>query len=474
MKKTLSVILAVTMLLFVMAACGTSDNTSGNPSSTPSTNTSTGNSSVPGGDPSEGGDLPDTFTYNSVNLGDYADLKADLKFITHRTDLQEDGTLDSYVKKFQEKYPNITVAYEGITDYQGDMATRMSTANWGDINMIPPAILKKDLGQYYLPLGTVSELEGRLNFVTDKAFGGTVYGLSSTNNANGVLYNKKVFSDAGITTLPRTPEEFQAALQKIKDNTDAIPLYTNFAAGWTMGGAWNAYLGGSSNGDPDFINNMPKSHDVFAKTDDYGPYALFKVLYDAVVNKLTEEDPSTTDWESSKSRLNNGEIATMVLGSWAVVQMQEAGPNPDDIGYMPFPISVNGTQYASAGPDYEYGININSSKENQLAALLYIKWLVEESNFDYDQGGVPTVKDHKMPDTLSGFAGVELVAQNPAPEGEEDLFQNVNEDSELGVNTADKEVIRVVEAAITGSESYDDIIADWNARWNASVDKFAK
>ena len=53
-------------------------------------------------------------------------------------------------------------------------------------------------------------------------------------NAQGIVYNKKVFEEAGVTELPKTPTEFIEALQKIKDNTDAIPLYTNFAAGWTM------------------------------------------------------------------------------------------------------------------------------------------------------------------------------------------------------------------------------------------------
>ena len=43
--------------------------------------------------------------------------------------------------------------------------------------------------------------------------------------------------------------------------------------------------------------------------------------------------------------INNGQIGCMVLGSWAVVQMQEAGDNADDIGYMPFPITVDGKQY---------------------------------------------------------------------------------------------------------------------------------
>ena len=104
--------------------------------------------------------------------------------------------------------------------------------------------------------------------------------------------------------------------------------------------------------------------------------------------------------------INRGEIATMVLGSWAVTQMQGAGDNPDDIGYMPFPITVNGKQYASAGPDYCYGINVNSSDDEKIAALLYVKWLTEESNFAYDEGGIPIAKGAEYPPTLASFDGI--------------------------------------------------------------------
>lgn len=51
--------------------------------------------------------------------------------------------------------------------------------------------------------------------------------------------------------------------------------------------------------------------------------------------------------------INNGQIACMVLGSWVVPQMKEAGDNADDIAYMPFPITLaSGKQAASVGPDY--------------------------------------------------------------------------------------------------------------------------
>ncbi|MDO4307175.1 MAG: extracellular solute-binding protein [Eubacteriales bacterium] len=404
-----------------------------------------------------------------VTLGeDYTDLKADLKFVTHRTDLV-DTVFADYIAQFQEMYPNINITYEGITNYADDIMTRMSTGDWGDIGMIPTAIDKDELPSYFEPFGEKEALEEKYTMLNNFTYEGVTYGLPSVGNAQGIVYNKKVFEEAGITELPKTPDEFLDALQAIKDNTDAIPLYTNFAAGWTMS-AWDAYIGGSATGDPDFMNTgMVHGDNPFAKKDDMtGPYAVYYVLYEAVARGLTEDDPTTTDWEGSKGMINGGEIGTMVLGSWAVTQMQEAGPNPDDIGYMTFPITVDGKQYATAGPDYNYGINVNSSDENKLAAKLYIKFLMEESNFAFDQGGIPTVVGAEYPDIYSAFDGIELVVDNPALEGEENLYTEINNDSEIGLNVSPDDKSLIVEEAISGGMSLDDIMADWNERWTSA------
>ena len=100
----------------------------------------------------------------------------------------------------------------------------------------------------------------------------------------------------------------------------------------------------ASNGDPDYKNNiLLHTKDPFTKNEENsGPYAVFYTLYNAVANKLVEDDPASSDWESSKTKINNGEIGAMVLGSWCVQQFKDAGDHPDDIGYMPFPITVNG------------------------------------------------------------------------------------------------------------------------------------
>lgn len=461
MKKALALTLAAAMAATLLAGCG------GGSGSSAAASTAGGDSAS-----AEASGVP---SYASLKVGeDYTDLKADLKLISHRTDLIADGTFDNYVAEFQKMYPGINIKYEGITDYVGDMTTRLTSNDWGDICMIPTTIPLTELGDYFQVLCQLDEIKDEYNFADNRAFGQDVYGIPSTGNAQGIVYNKAVFEAAGITELPKTPDEFLADLQLIKDNTDAIPLYTNFAAGWTMT-AWDAYISGGATGDSDWMNiTIPQTKDPFAdRGDGTGPYAVYKILYDAVSMGLTEDDPTTTDWEGCKPMINNGEIGCMVLGSWAIVQMQAAGDNADDIAYMPFPISVNGTQYASAGADYCFGVNKNISDDNKIASMLYIKWMSESSNFAYDQGGVPVLKSQEYPETLKAFDGIALVADAQAPAEIADLQPNVNQESELSLNADQTHVQRVVEAAINGDESYDDIIADWNEAWNAAVDEYA-
>ena len=407
-------------------------------------------------------------TIDQIKLGeDYTDISADLKFLTHKTDIV-DTTFKTYVEEFQKLYPNVNIEYEGITDYANDVTMRLSTGDWGDICMVPPTLDKDELPNFFVNFGAKDALsaiyEG--NMLNNYAYQDQVYGIPSMANVQGIVYNKAVFEAAGVTELPKTPDEFLDALQKIKDNTDAIPLYTNFASGWTMT-AWDAYIDGGATGDPDFVNNeLTKGENPFSdRGDGTGPYAVYNTLYEAVSRGLTEDDPTTTDWEGSKGMLNRGEIGCMALGSWSVTQMQAAGENGADIGYMAFPISVDGKQYAAAGPDYCYGINCNSSEDDQIAAMCYVKWLVEESGFAQEQGGLSVVIGGEYPEALEALADVELIVNNPAAAGEENLWNDINNDSELGINASGAVPTQIVEAAVTGSETMEELVDEWNEKW---------
>ena len=404
-------------------------------------------------------------TYAQVKLGeDYTDLTTTIKFMHHKTDREQDGTIANLIAEFNKVYPNITVETEAITDYAETALLRLPTGDWGDVMFIP-TVDAKDLSTYFLPYGTVDEMSELINFADNTMYDGMCYGIGYMGNAQGLLYNKAVFEAAGVTELPTTPDELMTALQAIKDNTDAIPLYTNYAAGWTMGGQWDSFLGAITTGDETWLNQkFVHTAEPFADNGDgTGAYALYKILYDAVANGLIEDDYTTTDWEGCKGMINNGEIGCMVLGSWAVAQMKAAGDNADDIGYMPFPITVNGKQYATAGPDYNYGINVNSSDDNKTAAMVFVKWMVEESGWCDFEGGYPI---SKTAPTSFVFDGVEIVSNVSALEGEEDFMNDMNAESELNFNAGgDSRVQKVIEAADAGTP-YDELVAEWTKAWN--------
>ena len=133
------------------------------------------------------------------------DVKGDITVVTWRTDLIDDGTFDKYAEEFTKKYPDVKVTFEGITDYAGEMQTRMSTSNYGDVLGIP-TISPNQYEQFLEPLGETADFEDTYRFLPAASFDGTQYGIAFGGNANGVIYNKKVFEEAGVTDLRRPPK----------------------------------------------------------------------------------------------------------------------------------------------------------------------------------------------------------------------------------------------------------------------------
>ncbi len=427
-----------------LAACGGADT-----SISGSTSSDAGSSAV--------SELP---TFDELNISDYTDLTADIKILTDRTDIA-DTVYAGYAQEFQNQFPNITVTYEAVTDYAEAVTLRLTNGDWGDICFIPDSVEKLELSTYFLPLGEYDALDEIYYNMNAQTYDDIVYGIPNGGNTPGIIINKEVWAEAGITEYPATPDEFIADLKLIKEKTDAIPLYTNFADGWPLG-QWTGYIGIPTNADPDYAENiMPHQQNPFAEPEDgdYGPYALFSILYDAVAEGLVEEDPASTDWESSKANIGSGEIATMVLQSWAINQCKDLAEDPDVIDYIPMPITVDGTQAMLVNSNYCYGINCQSSQDNQLASMIYVKWLIEESSIMEDEGNIPERKDQELPESLANFDGLELMTN--AKEEEPGLKNTIENESEV---LTDANIGKIVEGALAGTP-FDDIMDEWNQKW---------
>lgn len=396
-----------------------------------------------------------------------AGICEEITVLTNRTDIV-DTVFQEYAATFAAANNGTKVNFEAITDYEGEVAIRLNTTEYGDVLLVPNSVKPEQLGDFFEPLGTTEEMAQTYRFVNEKAFDGQVYGLAQTGNASGMVVNTRVWAEAGITEPPATPEEFLADLATIKAKTGAIPLYTNYKDGWPMT-QWEmvrGYVDGAES-----ANNLTTDTAPWAEGKEH--YIIDSLLFDVVAKGLTEEDPTTTAWEPSKALIGSGEVATMVLGSWAVTQMQDAavaaGFAKEDIAYWPLPIQKHGKFQTVIGGDYKVAINKNSACKG--SARAWLEFFVGESGYAFSQGGIAPRLDGPTPETLGAFdtVGVQYVELNPAPAGKEGLLASIESAAEISLYAPDyrQKLVDIARGAADGTkESY---FSELNKKWADAI-----
>jgi ABC-type glycerol-3-phosphate transport system substrate-binding protein len=392
---------------------------------------------------------------------DPSKVSGTIKVLTHRTDLVQDGTMKKYAAEFNKTYPKVKVDFEGLTNYESEVKIRMNTENYGDVLMIPAVIKKSDYPKFFASLGTQEERGKKYRFTDFSTVDGKVYGQTPIGVSPGFIYNKRVWREAGVTDWPTSPAEFLTAMKAVKSKTDATPYYTNFAAGWPLS-QWTDTKGS--------LHCDTEATTKLAEGDPWAEGADLRVadtlLYDLVREGLVEKDPTTSNWEESKPRLAKGEIATQWLGSWAIIQFQDAakkaGVNPDDIGFMPFPAQTDGKHCAVLAPDYNQGVNVHSKHKG--AARAWIDWFTEKSGYAEDNLSISPLKADPLPDALKPYedAGVKFIELDDTKGAQVKL---IDAESEVGIYAPEyrQNLVDLARGARKGS--LDDFFADLSERW---------
>ncbi|MEV7393131.1 ABC transporter substrate-binding protein [Streptomyces sp. NPDC091215] len=384
--------------------------------------------------------------------------------LTQRTDLKQDGTLDRYAAEFNKVYPKVKVEFQALTDYEAEVKIRMNTENYGDVLMIPGVVKKSDYPKFFASLGSQAELSKKYRFTGFTTVGGKVYGQSPIGVMPGFVYNKRVWKAAGVDRWPTSPAEFIADLKAIKAKTGATPYYTNYAAQWPLS-SWT-FVNGSVHCDTGATTKL-------AEGDPWAQGADLRVgdtlLYDIVHDGLAENDPTTTNWEASKAQLAKGKIATQWLGTWAIVQFQDAakkaGVDPDDIGFMPFPAQTDGRFCGTVGPDYNQAVNIHS--QHKAAARAWIDWFTDKSGYDKDNLAISPLRNAPLPAVLKPYedAGVKLIELDDTAGAQVKL---IDSESEVGIYAPDyrQKLVDLARGARGGT--LDGFLGDLGKKWTAA------
>ncbi|RTE11211.1 ABC transporter substrate-binding protein [Paenibacillus whitsoniae] len=366
MKKVLGTVLVLALSASALTACGSKDSNEGAAGTASAQPTAAG---------------------ATASASANANVKGKLTFVTNRTDLINDGTFDKYEKAFKMKYPGVEdVEFEGITNYESDIRVRLSANNVGDVLMIPSNIATQDLGKFFATVNDAADELGDLYFKNIKADGGSIYGIVSGVSTEGIVYNKQAFQKAGITSPPKTLDEFYAACEKLKA-AGIVPIYINNGAQWPMK-QWGEVLAPFMSGNAHYLDTMNNTDEPFKVDNEFGKgFAILRTLKE---KGYIEKDLYSNVWEASKGEIASGKAGMYFLGNWVINQVIGAGAKSEDIGFFPFPYDNSGKLNAPLNYDYFYGVS--AASKNKETAKAWIKFMVQESGFVEASGFIPPQK----------------------------------------------------------------------------------
>lgn len=387
------------------------------------------------------------------------EISGEIEVILNRS--EED--MRKYIDAFESKYPQVTVKYTTYSNYEASMRNRFASGDYGDVLYIPSSVDSTELLTYFDSLGNKAKLSMKYNYIEyAKALNASVYGLPSSGYLSGIIYNKEVFDKAGIVETPTTMDEFLYAMYLINEHTDAIPFFTGKDDGWMLQW-WEPFQFIEMTGEPGYkFGQFIVEKEPFREGTVH--YEALRFLYDLVRNGYTEQGVANISWDKSITMLGKGEIACTAIGTWAFTNYKNAAVDSRNIGFMPFPNSVNGNQYSTLSVDYCYGVARNS--DNKAAAKAFVYFMIDESGYAFDHDTISIVKADPYPECYSGMTQTSM--QNSVALSQIHYNQFIKLSSKLNLSDT-SEYARIVEAAVgERDESFDDIMADWNARWESS------
>ncbi|CAM4068920.1 extracellular solute-binding protein [Paenibacillus alkaliterrae] len=387
MKKSFTLIAALMVsILLVVSACGSNS------------------SEPPGSTGAEGTDKPAAPAEEAKEVS--LSLRHTQIKETSKTRLK---ILEDVVAKTQEENKGLTFKLEGIDEIVNrdqKLKAEMAAGNPPDIfEVFGGADLKLyvkaghmlDLTPIIDELGIKDKFASLSEFTID----GKVYGLPFGGYSEAIFYNKKIFSELGLS-IPATWEQLLDISEKIK-----AAGYTPFGLAakdaWVNGMMWNTVM--ERNVGMDALDKVVTGE---AKWTDENFIKGFTAYADLVNKDYFTKGALGLAYADQGAQLLSGKAAMVFTGSWDANRFtsDEAGELKGQIGYFAFPSIAGGAgDQSSINASYSNGFGFSANlSEDQLAGVK--KFIANFFNEEIQKRTL--VEDKLLPSMkLSDLSGVD-------------------------------------------------------------------
>ncbi len=373
-KKVLSVFLTTAMAATLFAGCGSSSDSA-------ASNESTEEKTEETAETEEAEETEDTAEASDSDLsGTTITLMASQDWIEDAE--QELGA------KFEEE-TGIHVDYQILPadQYQDVLLTRLNSGEGPDIFMAQSGFAIETTYQVQenaVDLSNESWMDSYSVFSAEQtSVDGVNYGMTyyDTTTDYYMIYNKKLLEAAGITEVPTTFADFEAACQALLDS-GVTPIYEPVADGWHQTMLWTENAQVLDKLDPGIIDKLNNNEATFAENENM--LKQLEQLKDLADKGYFGDNYLSDEFANAEGYLASGEYAMCFLKPGAISSIvandANAGYTEEDFGIMLMPLLDN--QYLNVHPTGPSKF-IYSGSENIEAAKKYFEYITTADSLQY-------------------------------------------------------------------------------------------
>src|SRR6478735_630159 len=326
-----------------------------------------------------------------------------------------DAGFKAVTKAFNTKYPNVKVKFSAVPNENYNQ-TRSSRLTAGSVDLVvafprevPSYVPAANAGDdaRLADSGGFLDLTGQpfLKAFNQSVLDGTKYkGKNYTvptglSYYTGMFYNKKIFSDNGIT-VPTTWQELTAACDKLKaKGIVPVGIAGKDSAGvTTLGVVQGLYPDAAAK------NELAKGLYAGSVKLDEGEQLEGLKRVEALYGYAQPNFAGIT-YQTMTADFVNGKFAMMGDGTWNTTSIQTAGGSKLDFGYFPLPSSDNAQDNKFLGGKVELSLAIPANAKNPSAAIAWLDTFAKNYQLFNEQAGfapaVTGVKGNAFYDTIS-------------------------------------------------------------------------
>ncbi|MGD0724034.1 MAG: extracellular solute-binding protein [Spirochaetia bacterium] len=288
------------------------------------------------------------------------------------------------IAAYNKVEPNVKVDVESVqADYPTQLKLKLNSGNAPDIFVGTLGEIKL-FAEYSADLSNEPFVKNILPaLLGDVTYEGKIVGLPVKQDVEGIIYDKKAFADAGITTPPRTFAELEAAFKKIQAKGQT-PVTSGFKEWWVYKHLFNHFMGAETKD----MRGLAAS--FIAGTTHFKDHPALLRYFDLVdlLVKYGLPRPLEVDFNAEMSAIGSHKVAMITgQGNWAEDGITKIDPSIQ-LGMIGLPVGDDPSKARIvAGPGHAWRVYKDS--KNLAAVKKFLNyWYNPSYNASYFTDGI--------------------------------------------------------------------------------------